>query len=185
MEAINKPTVPTHFSYTAQENINPKFPQAAGSKPQVGAVQMEADIAPDKLSVSTTTNGQKKQAAAETADKMGTATGRLDVLTTLVNGNFTLAFGGVAAQPAGSENVGAVAADRYDINTATADATTQAGFQTAAAMLSGKTKVQSVKGSVWIDKATGRLVRYNVDTQFSDSTGDNWSEHHELLVTQQ
>ncbi len=38
MESLQKPTASYHFSYKAQENINPKFPMDKTAKPEVGPV---------------------------------------------------------------------------------------------------------------------------------------------------
>jgi hypothetical protein len=184
MDGINKPTAPMHLSYSGQENINPNFPTTAGSKPQVGPLLIQADVAPAKVSVTTTTGTTKQTLAGDSTNVMNMANARMQLVMALLPANITLAFGSAAAQPAGSESVGAVSADRYDVNTATASPSAQAGFQAAAAMFGRQEKVQSVKGSVWVDKATGRLVKMSLDTQLTDTLGDKWTEHREMLVTE-
>lgn len=183
MESIDDPKAALHISYKAQKNINPKFPMEAEAKPEMGPVEVEADVTPDGINVSETVGSKKTSAKAARTDEMGWPMAKLEVMGPLLDVNIALAFGGVVARPGGSDSVGGIAADRFDMDTANAPAAAKAGFEMAAAMLGGKVKINSVKGSAWVDKANGRLVKFNVDTELSDKQGNSWTEHHEGLVT--
>jgi len=184
-DSINKTTSPFHLSYSSQENINPKFPQTAGSKPEVGPVQMEADIAPDQVSIMNNTNGKKTETKASKEDQLAMSMAKLNFLGVLVNSTFSLACGGVAARPAGSDRVGNFTADKYDIDTSHLSGPERAGFEAATAMLGARAKIESVKGSAWIDHASGLLLKFNLDTEFTDPGGERWKEHREMVITPQ
>ena len=101
MESITQPTRSFHLSYNGQENINPKFLQVAGTKPQVGAVEMQADVSPGELAISSTQGGKKKESKVKKDDQLGWATSQMELMTPLLDANMELAFGGITAQPAG------------------------------------------------------------------------------------
>lgn len=183
MDSIENPASPLHLSYAGQANINPNFPHQSGSKPTIGAVAMEADISADEVVISKNQGGKKTSTNVKKDDELNWAMAKLEVMGPLVGPNLDLAFGGIAAVPAGSDNVGGVAADKYDIDTGRAPATTQAALQVAASMLGAKIKFDGMKGAVWVDRASGRLVKFNFDTQFSDHEGNTWKEHHQALIT--
>ncbi len=44
MDSFEKPTAPFHFSYKGQENLNSKYPMDKTAKPEVGPVEVEADV---------------------------------------------------------------------------------------------------------------------------------------------
>ncbi len=182
MESINDPKAALHISYKAQKNINPKFPMEPEAKPEVGPVEMEADVTPDGINVSETTGTKKTEKKANKADEIGWPMAKLEVMGPLLDANFALAFGGVVARPAGSDTVGGIATDKYEMDTSTAPPAAKAGFEMAAAMLGGKVKINAVKGTAWVDKANGRLVRFNLDTELSDKAGNSWKEHHEGMA---
>ncbi len=181
-DSISKPQAAFHFSYQSRENLNPKFPSQAGSKPEVGTVEVEADIAPDQIAVSETRGGKRTETKANKSDPMFEMA-KLPVLGSLLGPTFPLAFAGPTARFAGSDTVGGVVADKYDMDTTTADATTQAGIAMAGAMLGGKVKINSVKGSAWLDKSSGRLVKFTVDTDLRTQDGQSWQEHYQAVVT--
>lgn len=59
----------------------------------------------------------------------------------------------------------------------------KAGLEMASDTLRGKVKIESVEGSVWSDRATGRMVKLNLDAGLRDKDGNTWKEDHELVVT--
>ena len=182
MDSLDKPQTGLHFSYQSQENLNPKFPLQAGSKPEVGTVQVEADITPDDIDVNETRGGKKTETKAKKSDPMfGLA--KLPVLGSMLGATFPLALGGPTAQFAGSDTVGGAVADKFNIDTTTANATTQAGMEVAAGLLGGKVAIKSVKGAVWFEKTSGRLVKFNLDTDLGTQDGQSWREHSEAVVT--
>jgi hypothetical protein len=182
MDSIDKPQTSIHFSYQARENLNPKFPSQTGSQPAMGTAAVEADITPDAVDVIETRGGKRTETKANKSDPaFGLA--KLPVLGAMLEVTFPLAIGGAAAQSAGSDTVGSVATDKFDIDTTTASAATQAGISTLAAMLGGKVKIKSVKGAVWLEKSSGRIVKFNLDSDLGTQDGQSWQEHHEVVVT--
>jgi hypothetical protein len=69
------------------------------------------------------------------------------------------------------------------MDTSTADASTQAALAMLGGMLNGKVKIKSVKGSAWLEKSSGRLVKFDLDTDLSSQDGHSWQEHYAVLVT--
>lgn len=183
MESISKPASAFHFSYKAQKNINPKFPQDESAKPEVGPVEIEADVSPEELSISSTRGTKKTQSKAQKTDQLGWPMAQLELTGALLDPSFALAFGGAAARSAGSESVEGVAADKYEFDTSNAPAGARAGMEMAMAMMGGKVKFTSVKGAAWVDKATGRMVKFNVETDLADKAGNSWKEHDEAVIT--
>jgi hypothetical protein len=183
MEWTQHPDTGFHFSYKAQKNINPNFPHQEKAKPEVAAVEMEADVTPEEISVSETQRGKKKNTSAKKSDALGWPLAQLQVTGTLLDPSLAMAFGSSVARSAGSEDVGGRPTDKYEFDTTTASASARAGFEMASAMLGGKIKFTSVQGTACVDKATGRLVKFNIDTELSDQAGNSWKEHQEGLVT--
>ncbi len=183
MDSLDNPSAAFHFSYKAQKNINPKFPMESEAKPEVGPVEMEADVTADGINVSGSVGSKKTETKAKRAEEVGWPMAKLHVMGPLFDANIALAFGSVVARPAGSDSVGGVAADKYEMDSSTASPAARAGFEMAASMLGGKVKFNAVKGSAWVDKANGRLLKFDLDTELSDKEGHSWKEHHEGVVT--
>jgi len=180
MDAINKPTMPIHFSYKGQQNLNDKYPREESAKPEVGPIQIEADISPDALNLTETRGGKKTERKIAKSDAAGMAFARLDLLGPLMNVTMVTAVGTPVAQPAGSDAVEGAAADKFQFDTATATGPKAAGVQMAKSML---TNFQNVKGTVWVDQSSGRLSKFNLDADFADKAGNTWKEHYEGEVT--
>ncbi|HEY6305235.1 MAG TPA: hypothetical protein VI488_02100 [Candidatus Angelobacter sp.] len=183
MDSLEKPEAPFHFSYQAKENVNPKFPMQAGELPKLGPVTVEADVSSDDVSVTENRNGKQTQSKASKSDPAGLGLAKLGVMGCMLDATFPFAYGGVTAHSAGSGSVGGVAADKFDMDTTTADASTQTALAMLGGMLNGKVKIKSVKGSAWLEKSSGRLVKFNLDTDLSTQDGQSWQEHYEALVT--
>ena len=43
--------------------------------------------------------------------------------------------------------------------------------------------IQNCKGTAWIAKDSGELVKFDIDAEFQGSAGQSWNEHYEGLVT--
>jgi hypothetical protein len=91
-----------------------------------------------------------------------------------------LAFGQMVAQPAGSGTAGGVDADKFEFDTSTATGTTKTGMDIARAMI---TNLESTKGTVWLEKSTGKLVKFDIDASFANQQSNSWKEHYEGEVT--
>ena len=180
MESFQKPTASYHFSYKAQENINPKFPRDKAAKPEVGPVEVEADISPDQLNLASVRGKQKTDHKAANTDQLGWSMANLELIGPVTSTGMMLAFGQMVAQPAGSGTAGGVDADRYDFDTNTATGPTKTGMDIARAMI---TNLQSSKGTVWLEKSTGKLVKFDIDANFADSQSNAWMEHYQGEVS--
>jgi hypothetical protein len=183
MDSIDKPQAGLHFSYQAQENINPKFPSQAGTLPELGAVTLEADVTPDEVTVSENRGGKPTQTKSNKSDPMfGLA--KLEVTSSLLKVTIPFAVGSPTAESAGSDAVGGTPADKFNMDTTTANANTRAALDMLGAMFGGKVKIKSVKGSAWLEKSSGRLVKFDLNTDLSTQDGHSWQEHYQAVVTQ-
>jgi len=180
MDSLQKPTAPYHFSYKAQENINPKFPMDKTAKPEVGPVELEGDFSPDEISLTSVRGKEKTEHKAAKTDQLAWSMTALDTSGPILSTGMMLAFGQLVAQSSGSDSVGGVPADKYDFDTSSATGSTKAGLDIAKAML---TNIQSTKGTVWIEKSTGKLVKFNIDADYADKNSNSWKEHYEGVVT--
>jgi hypothetical protein len=183
MDSLDKPEAPFHFSFQAKENVNPKFPMQAGELPEIGPVTVEADVSSDDVSVTENRNGKQTQSKASKSDAVGYGMAKLGVMSCMLEVTFPFAYAGPTAQSAGSDAVGGVPADKFNMDTSTADASTQAALAMLGGMLNGKVKIKSVKGSAWLEKSSGRLVKFDLDTDLSSQDGHSWQEHYAVLVT--
>ena len=180
MDSMQKPSAPFHFSYKAQENINPKFPMDKTAKPEVGPVELEADISPDEIDIASVRGGKKTERKVMKTDPGGLALAQLDLIGPTTSTGILLAFGQLAARPSGPDSVGGVAADKYDFDTSAATGTNRAALDIAKSML---TNIQNTQGTVWLEKASGRLVKFNINADYADKNGNSWKEHYEGEVT--
>ncbi len=183
MDSLTKPTTAFHYSYKAQKNINPKFPTDPKAKPEVGPVSIEADIAPDELSVETVEGKKKTETKAKKSVQMNWAMAQLSLTTSMLGPAMDLAFATPVAQSAGTESVGNMTAAKYTFDTSQANASQKTGMAIAMGMLAGKVKIGSLKGAAWVDQASGKLVKYTFDSELSDQSGNSWKEHEDMLVT--
>jgi hypothetical protein len=183
MDSLTKPTSAFHYSYQAQKNINPKFPMTANSKPEVGAVSIEADISPDDLSVATVEGKKKTETKAKKSDQLNWAMAQLSLTTSMLGPGMDLAFASPVAESAGTEAIGTMTTNKYSFDTAQASATQKTGIAMAQGLLGGKVKIGSLKGTCWVDQASGKLVKYTIDSELSDQSGNSWKEHEEMLIT--
>jgi hypothetical protein len=176
MESLTAPAAPYRFAYKAQENINPKFPSDKTAKPEVGPVEVVADSTGDEISITTVRGKKKTEHKAAKTDQLAWSMATLELIGPVVGTGVLLAFGQPVAQMAGSDTVGGVAVDKYDFDTSTATGSTKAGLEIAKSML---TSLQSTKGTIWLEKSTGKLVKFNIDADFADRNTTSWKEHHE------
>jgi hypothetical protein len=183
MDSLTKPNSAFHYSYQAQKNINPKYPRDPAAKPEVGPVSIEADVSPDELSVATVEGKKKTATKAKKTDQINWAMAQLSLTTSMLDPGMDLAFASPVAESAGTETVGSMAANKYSFDTSQASATQKTGIAIAQGMLGGKVKIGSLKGTCWVDQASGKLVKYTIDSELSDQSGNSWKEHEEMLVT--
>jgi hypothetical protein len=180
MDSMQKPTAPFHFSYKGQENLNPKYPLDKKAKPEVGPVELEADISLEEIDLTSLRGEKKNELKAKRSDEGAWAFAQLDLVGPVTNTGILLAFGQAVARPAGSDTVGGVATEKYVFDTSTATGPTKSALEMAKTMM---TNIKDTKGVVWLDKATGRLTKFNIDAEYSDKAGNSWKEHCEGEVT--
>ena len=184
MNAVSKePLGNFHYSSKSQENINPKFPNEQGSKPVIGPVALEAEVTADTIQIDSTRGKETKTVNAKKGDQLGWPMAQLELSGSLFSPVMAIAVGSSTARAAGSEMVGSVATDKYEFDTANASAAERAGIDAAMGMLGGRQKLTAVKGTAWIDKATGRVVKFDVATDLSDKAGNSWKETCEATYT--
>jgi len=180
LDSMEKPQAPFHYAFKGEENINPKYPMDKSAKPEVGPVDLQADISADEINI-TEVRGQKKtEHKAKKSDELGWPMAHLSLLGSLTSPGFAIAVGTTIARPAGSDTVGSVAAEKYEFDTSTATGAQKAGLEIAKSML---TNIESTKGTVWLEKDTGRLVKFNIDADLRDKAGNAWKEQYEGEVT--
>lgn len=180
MESLQKPTAPFHISYKAQENINSKYPMDKTAKPEVGPVDLEADLSPDEMSLINASGTKKTERKAKKGDEGNWAFAQLELLGPIMKTGMVLAIGQAVARPSGSDNVGSMSADKYDFDSTTATGAQKMGIDMARSML---TNIQTTKGTVWIDKGSGRMVKFYIDADYADKNNNTWKEHYEGEIT--
>jgi hypothetical protein len=180
LDAMNKPTQSFHFSYQGQENINDKYPRDKTQAPIVGPVTLEADISPEETDIVETRGQTKTTSKAKKADTLNWAMGNLALLGVMTNVNFSIAIGSTVTSSPTSEMVGTTLADKYTYDTTLANPTQKMALDMARAML---TSIKDSKGTAWISKDSGQMVKFNIDTDYLGKDGHAWKEHYEGLVT--
>lgn len=180
LDAMTKPTQSFHFSFKGQENLNDKYPQDKTQAPQVGPVTLEADISPDERDIVETHGPTKTTSKVKKADTMNWAMANLPLLGVMTNVNFSIAVGSAVASRPSSERVGTTLADKYTYDTTLANPTQKMALDVARAML---TAIKDSKGTAWISKDSGQMVKFNIDTDYLDKDGHAWKEHYEGEVT--
>ncbi len=84
----------------------------------------------------------------------------------------------------GDEQIGGYDARRYDFDLANVDATIKQAMKIGNAMPGTRqTKDFNMKGSAWIAKDDGRMVKFSYDNTFTFSNGEIDTTHYEGVVT--
>jgi hypothetical protein len=180
LEAMSKPTQSFHFSYKGEENINDKYPQDKTQAPQLGPVTLEADISPEETDIVETRGQTKTTSKAKKADALSLAMANMALLGVMTNVNFSIALGSAVTSAPSNEMVGTAVADKFTYDTTLANPTQKTGLDIARAML---TTIKDSKGTAWISKDSGQMVKFNIDTDYLDKAGHAWKEHYEGEVT--
>jgi len=180
VEAMSKPTKSFHFSYKGQENISEKYMRDKTQAPEVGPVDLEADISPDEVDMTQTRGQTTKVSKAKKGDEMNWAMMSLTLIGVVTSPNFSLAISSSVASSPSPDMVGTTPADKYTFDTSTATGPQKMGLDVARSML---TNIKETKGTAWIAKDSGELVKFNIDTDYVDKNGHAWQEHYEGEVT--
>jgi len=180
LDAITKPTQSFHFSYKGQENINDKYLRDKTQAPEVGPVTLEADVSPDERDLVETRGQTKTESKAKKGDEMNWAMANMALIGIITNVNFSIAVGSTVASYPSTDTVGTTMADKYTYDTALANPTQKMALDVARTML---TSIKESKGTAWIAKDSGELIKFNIDTDYLDKDGRAWKEHYEGEVT--
>jgi hypothetical protein len=179
LQALTEPKASLHFSYKAMSQINPKFPREAGSKPEVAPVTLEADVSPAEITLDAVRGGKKTSTKAKKDNELDWAMAKLGLLGPMGDLAINLAFASPVAHVTGGETLGGAPANVYSFDTRSAGLTEKAGIQAAQAMLGGVLKQDAIYGTATVDKASGRMVKFSYDVEYSEKSGQTWKEHHE------
>ena len=179
LTAATDPKTSFHLSCKGQNQINPRFPMDEKAKPEFGPTSLEADISPDKITAVSVRGGKKSEAVAEKTKELDWAMVKLALLGPISDVTMTMAFASTVAKLAGPDTVGGAAADRYDFDTRTASVAQKLGLDAATKMLGARVRHEAIYGTVSVDKASGMLVKWNMDVELSDTKGNTWKEHYE------
>jgi hypothetical protein len=111
---------------------------------------------------------------------MNWAMANLTTLGTMTSPNFVIAVASAVAAPPSTDLVGATPADKFTFDTTTATPSQKMGLDAARMVL---TTIKDCKGTAWIAKESGLLIKFNVDADYLDKYNRAWKEHYEGEVT--
>jgi len=180
MDAMNKPKTSFHFSFKGEENISDKNVRDKTQPPEVGPVALEADISPEQINLTETRGSTTKTSEAKKGDDLNWAMANLATLGVITSPNFVIAVGSSVAGSPSTDLVGASPADRFTFDTATATPSQKMGLDAARMIL---TTIKDCKGTAWIAKDSGLLIKFNIDADYLDKNDHAWKEHYEGEVT--
>jgi len=180
MDAMNKPKTSFHFSFKGQGNINDKYASDRTQSPEVGPVALQADISPEEINLTETRGSITKTSKAKKGDELNWAMANLTTLGVMTSPNFVIAVGSSVTAPPSTDLVGATPADKFTFDTTTATPSQKMGLDAARMIL---TTIKDCKGTAWIAKDSGLLIKFNIDADYLDKNNHAWKEHYEGDVT--
>ena len=175
-DSMKDPQQAFHFSFRGQENLNPKFPKEKGARPDIGPVELQADFTPEAVSLVSKRGKLRTERKVRKGEEPGWSLSRLDLLSTLASTSSAMALASSAARPAGNGTVAGVPADEFEFDTRTAAGAEAVGVEMTRSML---TNLKNAKGSAWVEKDTGRLLKFSIDAYYAEKGGPTWQEHYE------
>lgn len=176
MDAMNKPIESFHFSFKGQENIRKEKAQL----PQVGPVDLQADISPEEINLTETRGSTTKSSKAKKGDELNWGMANLTTIEVMTNPDLVIAVGSTVTSPPSTDLVGATLADKFTFDTTAATPSEKMRLEAARAVL---TTIKDCKGSAWIAKDSGLLVKFNIEADYLDKNNHTWREHYEGDVT--
>jgi hypothetical protein len=176
MEAVNKPTGSFHFSFKGLVNIS----EGKTQPPKVGPVALEADISPQEISLTETRGSTTKTSKAKKGDELNWGMANLSTIEVMTGPDFVIALGSTVASPPTIDLVGTTLADKFTFDTTTATPTQKMGLEAARAVL---TNIKDSRGTAWIAKDSGLLIKFNVDADYMNRNNQAWKEHYEGEAT--
>jgi len=176
MDAMNKPARSFHFSFKGQENLSNDRSQP----PQVGPVALQADISPEEINLTETRGSTTTTSKAEKGDELKWSMANLATLGMMTSPDLVIAVGSSVTSPPSTDLVGATPADEFTFDTSAATPSQKIRLEAARAVL---TTIQDCKGTAWIAKDSGLLVKFNIDAGYLDKYNHAWREHYEGEMT--
>lgn len=180
MEAMKWPTKSFRFTFQGKEKIGGNRAPDDNKAPQVGSIALQADISPQEIDLAETRGGATRTTKAKKGDEMGWAMANLTMLGVMTSPNLVIALGSSVTQPPTTDLVGTESTDKFTFDTSTATPSQRRGVQAARMVL---TTLRECKGTAWIAKDSGVLVKFNVDADYQDKNQHTWNEHYEGEVT--
>jgi hypothetical protein len=164
IDAMKKPAGSFHFSFKGQENIGEDKTQP----PQMGPVALQADISPEEINLTETRGSTTKTFKAKKGELVWGST-KLATVGVILSPSSVIAVGSSVTAPPSADLVGAIPADKFTFDTATATPSQKVGLD--------------CKGTAWIAKDSGLLIKFNIDADYLDKYNRAWKEHYEGEVT--
>jgi hypothetical protein len=176
IDAMKKPTEKFHFSFKGQENLSEDKTQ----QPRVGPVVLQADVSPEEINLVETRGSATKTSKAKMGDEVNWAMANLTTLGVMTSPTFVIAVGAAVAAPPSTDLVGSTPADKFTFDTTAATPSQKVGLDAARLVL---TTIKDCKGTAWIAKDSGLLVKFNIEADYVDKNNHAWKEHYEGDVT--
>ena len=176
IDAMSKPTGPFQFSYKGRENLN----EDRTRLPQVGPVALHADVSPEEINLTQTRGSTTKTTKAKKGDETNWDMANLTTLGVMTSPNLVIAMGSAVASPPSTDLVGATLADKFSFDTTAATPSQKLRLEAARMVL---TTIKDCKGTAWIAKDSGLLIKFNIDADYLDRNNHAWKEHYEGDVT--
>ncbi len=177
IEAMKMPSTSFHFSYNGQENLQSDPVQPA----EAGPVAVEADVSPQEIDLKESRGKIVENLKAQRGNEVKWGMAHMTMVRVMSNPMLVIAVGASVTAPPTADLVGTFAADKFVFDTASALTPVQkAGMERARMVVS---TIQNCRGTAWIDKNSGELVKFNIDAEFRDKSDRDWQEHYEGVVT--
>ncbi|HTS67657.1 MAG TPA: hypothetical protein VMO17_01640 [Terriglobia bacterium] len=181
-DAMSKPKTSFHFSFQGQENVSDKYTRDKTLPPEIGPVTQEADISPEEIKVTEMRGSTTRTIQAKKGDDLNWAMANLATLGAITSPNFVIAVGASVTGPPSADLVKTIPVDKFVFDTTMATATQKIGLDAARRIL---TTLKECKGTAWISKDSGILIKFDLDADYLDQNGHAWREHYEGEVTPQ
>ena len=176
IDAMKKPAGSFHFSFKGQENIARDKTQP----PQMGPVVLQADISPEEINLTETRGSTTTPTRAKKGDELNWGMANLTTLGVMTNPDLVIAVGAAVTDPPSADLVGATPADKFTFDTTIATPSQRMRLDAARMVL---TTIKDCKGTAWIAKDSGLLIKFNIDADYLDKNNHAWKEHYEGEVT--
>ena len=176
IDAMKKPTASFHFSFNGQENIGKDKTQP----PQMGPVGLQADISPEEINLTETRGSTTTPTRAKKGDVLNWGMANLATLGVMTNPDLVIAVGSAVTASPSADLVRTTPADRFTFDTTAATPSQKMRLDAARIVL---TTIKDCKGTAWIAKDSGLLIKFNIDADYLDKNNHAWKEHYEGEVT--